>query len=236
MSTYAHINVDEISEERRLAYRPEIQRKLAEIEIKRHRLNELQTVIRSIESDSEAAANDHTSTCEPLQAELREIDDAHIAAILARKPVPPETTRRRIEILRSISEANTVLEMRVAANKKSAAKLRGEWNATRMETVDAPALENSLISLASVALRDRHAILHSRGEWAGHRLKSAQNLVAVNAERIALEKSHRNPSLENQAIYTKRLRQHELLVTDAAAEVTRLDTELAAMRALMRDE
>lgn len=236
MNTYSHINPNEISEESRLRYRPEIQYKLADIELTQRLLTINRREKGADEQDKENAANEHTANCEPLQIELRDVKEKIRQLILAKKAAPPELTNRLNEILRLISEENKKLQRRVNDIDENIERLDREFNPLRMETTNKTALENVLISLASAGLRDRHACLHSRGEWASHRLKATLGLVATNRERIAEEKSHQNPSKENMEIYERRMRQHKILADDARREVDELNIELAAMREEMLSE
>lgn len=145
---YLGLRAENLDESSRLRYRAEIQQALAEISVKKTRLEELQSVIDAVNADSDAAAAEHSAECEPRQTELAALDQQHMSAILKKKPVPKDITDRRVSILQQIADANSRLEIRVDANKKTAGKLQREWNSLRMETTVASALENSLLKLA----------------------------------------------------------------------------------------
>lgn len=230
---YLGLRADNLCDESRLRYKAEIQQILAQIVVKRARLAEFQSVIAAINADSETAANEHSAACEPLQAELTTLDEQHMQAILAKKPVPKKLTDRRVEILQRIAEENTRLEIRVNANKKSAAKTHAEWERTRNETAQSGALENSLINLASRSLRDQYACLNNRLEWANKRMAHELSLVNLNKSRIDAENNVPNPNRANVATYEKRMTSHKRLVDDATREVSEISKEATAVRQQM---
>ncbi len=236
MSFYTEINTNGIDDERRLAYRREIQRKLAEIALTRQQLKQLQDEKRAHEQDSENAANEHSAVCEPLQAELKTLNEENIQAILAKKPVSQAVTDRRIEILKAISEQNQRLELRTEENTKNAKRLQREFETLRMETTEQTALENTLSRLASQELKDRHSCWNNRSEWAAKRLASAQAFIQLNKERIESEKESRRPSQENIRTYETRMSNYQILVDDAVKEVSELNRVLADLRQQMLDE
>jgi hypothetical protein len=234
--TYSTLRTENLDEESRLRYRDEIQQILAGIEVKRARLAELEAVISAIGDASEAAALEHSAICDPLQAELASLDEQHVQAIRAKQPLPSELAARRVEILKQIADENTRLELQVQANKKSEQKLRREWEAVRMETIAAGALENVLIRLASAGLRNKLAITDDRLQWARRRQLHEQSLVDLNRSRIDSERNHQHPDARNIQLYESRLAGHQLVAADAAAEVADLNGQVAQLRAEMLAE
>ena len=232
---YLGLRADNMTDESRLRYKAEIQKILAQIVVKRARLTEFQSVIAAINADSDSAANEHSEVCGPLQAELQGLDEKHMQAILAKKSAPKDITDRRVAILQRIADENTRLEIRVNANKKSAAKTQMELERTRNETALSGALENSLINLASQSLRDQYACVNNRLEWANRRMAHELSLVNLNKSRIDAENNVQNPNRAHVATYEKRMASHQKLVDDATREVSELSRQATVVRQQMLD-
>lgn len=233
---YFTLRGETLDEESRVRYRSEIQRALAEIEVQKMRLGELQSVVNAVSADSDRAADEHSATCLPLQAELAQLDKQNIDAILARMVVPQEITSRRVEILQLISDENTRLEMRTAANRKTVSDLQADINRTRMETVSQSALETALQNLASPELRDSHACVADRLLWAQRRRDHARRFVSDNQQYITSERANQFCDERHIRTYQARITGHQKMVDDAEREIRTLNHEVAVLRDRMLSE
>jgi len=164
--------------ERLAAHRREIKFALAEITVKKSRIEELRNIVRKLSDDSERAAAKHSVAAGRLQAELDELDQRHISTILAGTPTPPKDIERRQAILAELTRLNQTLETTCEASRRAAKPIEKQIQSLVMETTSEAVLESQLRSLCSVGLRRRQMLM-------GHKLQGAQ---AGLSEAIRVEK------------------------------------------------
>jgi hypothetical protein len=154
--TFNHFLIDD---ERRIALRDEIKRKLAELAVKRTRVDELDIVIARVNRDSDDAAAEHRREYDPLQSELAALDQKHVDAILKGEQVTDKITKRRSEILERIRELDQARDMRTEANRRALEPLNKQKRELQHEVGQEGVLRNNLIDLSSPALRHRSRAL-----------------------------------------------------------------------------
>lgn len=180
-----------IDEERRLAIRQELKRKLAEAEVKRQRVAELQAIVDKLAADSDAAADEHSEAASKLQDELDELDQAHVSAILAGKTSPAKAMTRRREILDELASLNQALETRCEANKRATLPITRDIDKLQMELAEGSAIKSQLASLCSVETRQQRLLNSHRLQFLTHAMNDARRMAAitrVNVDRATIEK------------------------------------------------
>jgi len=178
--------------ERRLAHRQEIKRALAEITVKKTRLAELRDIIAKLNADSDRAAGQHSEAAGRLQTELDELDAQQIEHVLAGKSSPPKAIERRRQILDELTSLNQILETTCEANRRSSRPLGSQISALVMQTTAESALQNALLSLCSVELRQKIAFISLRGRAANFMLQELQRLAGIQRHNLDLSVSQKN--------------------------------------------
>lgn len=177
--------------ERRAARRQELKRKLAETEVKKTRLAELQTIIGKINADSDAAAAEHSEAAGALQAELDGLDAQHVDAILAGEKTPDKALKRRGEILNELAKLNQTLEVRCESNRRSVTPLERQRELLSREIAKTATLKNDLAALCDDATRRGRKLVEHRLQVAQAGLRDCQRSVAIfqhNQEVCTLNK------------------------------------------------
>jgi hypothetical protein len=139
--------------ERRLAHRAELKRKIAESSLKKLKLEELRAVVSKLNADSDQAAFEHEQAAAPIQAELDQLDQQHIDDTLAGQKASPGTFARRAELLDKLTELNRTLESRCEANRRAAAKVERDIHVASVDLAADATLESRLAELCSVEIR-----------------------------------------------------------------------------------
>jgi hypothetical protein len=224
-------NIHDLDEERRIALRGELRRKLAGITVVRERIRELRAIIARLDADSDQAAERHQSKTGPLQSELTELDAKHVDSIISGKKTPPKNTSRRAEILQAITAANVVLEDAVSANKRAKKPIEQQIRGLEKQTADSMATKNELAGLASPELHDRQFLLSQRLKWADARRKNAQNYCDKNIAGI--EQAKQENDGKRVRILTRRLHGWQLDADDAAEIIATCHREMAELQTQM---
>lgn len=218
-----------MDDERRLAHRDEIKRKLAQIDAKKSRIAEMRSIVERIEADSEAAADRHREEAGTLQNELETLEAEHIENVLADKQTPEKNVKRRSEILQEISKLNQILETTVEANRNAMRSTNRDIDELTSEITDEGALKNRLARLCSPQLR-RESLLNDL-------LVKASELVLTEARRLldVVESNgqlhEENERLDKASIYPARIKDHKWVVDEAQR---RLDESLERGREIQR--
>lgn len=171
-------------DERRLAHRSELKRKLAEIQVKRTRIAELQTIVGKLNADSEQAAAEHSVAAGVLQAELDGLDEEHVDALMVGKQTPAKSLARRGEILNELAKLNQNLELRCEANRRSVQPIQNDIDKLRVEIAEGASLNNRLADLASVEIRRKRLLNGFRLRIAEIGLKESQRLVSASKHNV----------------------------------------------------
>jgi hypothetical protein len=170
--------------ERHQAHRHELKRKLAEIGLAKLKLVELESIVRKLNDDSDAAANEHQIVATRLQAELDHLDTEHVDCVMSGKASPAAAMERRRAVMAELAELNTALEFRCECNRRSITPIQREWESTRMQTASEGAVRNELASLCSAETRRRRLLNEHRLRVANSGLQAAQRAVGIHQENL----------------------------------------------------
>ena len=146
-------------DERRLAHRREHKQRLAELEVKRLTLSELQNIQRTLERDSETAADRHSEEAGKLQSELDRLDAEHVEAIMAGKSASQKSIQRRSEIMAELAKLNQILETTCEANRRAAIPIRKQIQELQIEIGKGQQVQNELIRLAHPNIRRERKLI-----------------------------------------------------------------------------
>lgn len=144
--------------ERAAARRLEIRRALAQRELNRQRIDELNAIVKKLDDDCDAADEEHSIATGKLQSELDELDEQHVDGILSGKPSSKKSLQRRSEILTELASLNTQLETRCEANRRSILPFRKQIEQLRTEVAKSSPLESELLALGGQAVRVEQTI------------------------------------------------------------------------------
>jgi hypothetical protein len=97
-----------------------------------------------IDNEADAAVDVHQAACQPLQSELREVEEEIVNAMAARKPVDPALEDRRRELMADIEHQNTLLSDAVARVDRLRKPLAQEIQALERTYVPRQTLEFGL--------------------------------------------------------------------------------------------
>jgi hypothetical protein len=222
-------NIDD--ENRRLELRQEKRRELASIQVHQERITELRAIGRSIDDDSDKAADKHAEKCEPLQTELTSIDGGRIAAIVERIK-PKETGERRAALLKQLSDFNVELELSVEANTKTKKKIEQEIGELVSQCTRFAAIENDLVRLGTPEQLDRQWLLGQKLQAALSWAKHCRERVETVASYLSAADRYNAASV---ADLDRRERQWKLALDDAQADAARLQQQQAELRQAMLD-
>ena len=208
------VDVEEAAEQS--ARRQSLKRKLAECAVLAERAEELEAIGRKLDQNSDAAAEKHRASTQPLQDELKALDDEHITNVLADKKTAPKTIARRRAIVEEIQRHNQSLEDVVESNKRAKKALPIQIHDLRIRSNARINLETELKKTAPQSLHDELTINKSRLGSAEGRLRNAEGFVTRN--RSLIQESERRGDSHNVAVYGERLRTWELVRADALEE------------------
>ncbi|MBX3420537.1 MAG: hypothetical protein KF752_03170 [Pirellulaceae bacterium] len=130
--------------ERRSAHRSEIKKRIRESEIAALRYQDLQSIIRQLDADSDRAASEHEAAASAIQAELSQL---HLD-LLSGKPAA-DVSKRRAELLAELTELNRKLETRCQSNKLSKESLERQASTLYGASLERTNLENRLVGICS---------------------------------------------------------------------------------------
>lgn len=219
------VNVFTVDEERRLAHRDELKRKLAEQQVMRERITELEKVVAKLDADSDAAASEHQETAGKLQSELDALDEEHVTAILAGKSAPAKSLKRRTEILESLTELNRDLESRCEANKRSAKPIRREINKLRLDLAQGAAIASKLANICSPETRRERLWNGLRMRMADAMLNEAERVAGVITKNIAIAKDNirrRIPAQDDLTVANTKLADWQHVISECKSELARI--------------
>ena len=195
--SHSNGNIYTIDEERRLAYRGELKRRLAELSVKTQRIAELQNIVQKLNADSDRAAEQHGVEAGRLQTELDSLDAEQIDAVLSGTKTPAKSIARRTEILAELSKLNQILEVACEANRRAARPIQKQIGTLRAEIAAGASLDNELASLCSPATRRARLLNGHRLKWVDIALKDAQRMVTVLEANVKIAKLNRDGSSES---------------------------------------
>lgn len=227
-------NLYTIDEERREAHRQELKRKLAETEVKKERLRELEDIAKRLDADSDAAAAEHSAAADELQSELDKLDEQHVDALLIGKTSTSKAMQRRGEILQALADLNTQLEIRCEANKHSKRPIASQIHAITMDIALTAADKSKLVDLASAKTRQARLLNSLQMKAAQIALAEAKRCVDVNSHNLSLAEDHirrRIPAAEDKAIATVKLEDWRFVYNACQAEIQRLKKNDEAIQA-----
>lgn len=226
-----NINPFVVDDERRLAHRSELKRKLAEIAVKKDRIRELNAIVTKLNADSDAAADEHQSAAGALQAELDKLDAEQIDNVLAGTVVPAKSTKRRGEILQRLADLNQTLEMRCEANRRSVEPLERQIDQLRTDTTGEAASRKRLADLASPETRRQKLFVNLKLRAGELMLAEAKRMVTTlthNAD-IRRENARRGYGGDDALITTTRLSDWQSIADECEEQMTRLHSESRAV-------
>ncbi len=174
------------NEQDRLARRHNVKVRVAELEVKRQRADLLRAEIRRIDAEVEQAADLHQASCEPLQAELTELERLAIERIAKREPPDADQDQRRAEIVSEITEHNKTLETITERAKKLKAPLATEADKLSFDSAGLQAEENKLarIGIAKPELLVASYVARKRLDFATTRLRTARKTIQIYEENL----------------------------------------------------
>jgi chromosome segregation ATPase len=218
-------------DEERLAKRSEVRRSIAETKVRRQRVADLRSLVAEIDRSSDAAADEHTKTCGPLQSELESLDALQVEAIVAHEEPAASAGARRRELLALVAAANTELESIAEKNKLAKRRIEQEIRGIEKTGVGVQALENELADLSTPALVDRQWMLSQRIKWLNARIKSAAGYVEKNVAKV--QRAERENDSQWRQVFGQRLRRWEIEVADAQKQLADTQQELQDLRRQM---
>jgi hypothetical protein len=225
--------MSDTDEERRLARRQELKLKIVERRVQKRQTSALRSHLAGIHAQTDDAEREYQTLCKPLQAELREIDAAQVASIMAGELADPAYDERRLEIVGEVERHASLLETVTKSNEQLAGHVQRQIAELGSSISKSVALENSLVKLAGPALLDEQALSQSRQRWAGRRLKAAAEALENSQTNLRIARQQRPNAA---AAYESRLRLCELESEDARRQVAESTTAMDALRRRMLDE
>ncbi len=211
-----------IDNEKRLAYRTEIKKSLAEIAVKKHRIVDLQNIVAKLDRDSDDAADSHSQSASVLQSELDKLDAEHIKAVMADKELPEVSLAKRRAILDELTELNQSLESRCEANRRSAAPIKKQISELASEVSSESTLRNHLRRLCSPELRRRRFANDLRLKFANAAVGECQRLISIYKANY---ESCSEGSRERAAIFKTQKTDHEEILAELLRDVAKLQTQ-----------
>jgi hypothetical protein len=229
------------TEAHRLAMRRSIREEIAAGEVEGRTIKLLRAELAKIDGKADLAADAHAATCEPLQAELREIEARMKSRLTDRQPIDARDETRHVEIVGAIQKANGVLQVAVAAVEAEREDLAKEISRRNLAWCHNPkqVLQNKLAAppLANRALYDEYLVCRSSLKWAHARETSATKRVQkLEAEIRAMEKEPGHWQERTVTQSHENLRVAKLESTTASAEVVRLKDEVNEIRTRLIEE
>jgi hypothetical protein len=218
------------NEERRLALRYEIKRKIAGLSIKRQRISEIQAIVNKLNEDSDAADEEHANATERLQSELDELDEQHISLVLEGKSSPTKSLERRTQILSELAGLTKTFESRLEANRRSVQPCEKQIAELRKAIVEGAALESQLQRLSSSEAKRKMAFTEFDIRICDIGLREAARRHEIHAVNLANSqdwdnKTRRGIESSESAMLKAKLEESNALLADRQQ---RLDAALEA--------
>lgn len=219
----------------RTAGRRAVRRELAELELDIRKNNEIKSQLARLDQAKLRAADIHQATTSPAQSELATIDEQIAELLTDRLEVPPTLEERRRELLRSIADANEVLENAIAAADRQAVPLQRELNQRiiRMSTRDVIETKLAREPLANPELTAQHFVASRAREYASSRLQSAREKCQQYQSVVADGERFTTDANEEHAL---RLKHWKLELAAASEALAVADAAAAAIWKQIIDE
>ncbi len=165
----------------RQARRHGIRLKIAELTILKEKAELLRQEIRRLDGEVEAAADEHSQVCQPLQLELAELEQAAISRIASREPADKKSDVRRAAIIAEIQQHNEVLEEATTRCKRLKSPLEAEVNKLLYDSAALDSLQGKLTSLplACPKLLARSYVCERRIASASARITTARKNIGL---------------------------------------------------------
>ena len=196
-------------EQIRLGNRQAIRAKLASADLAEKRLNEINAIIATINNRKEAAAAFHSTATAEIQAELRAIEHAQIAAIVAHESLDESQDARRKELITSLQAANEELQSTIEREDRLLANLEPE-RIDMATKCNRSILEMELLRHAPHELQVKIETANRSRTWAQARLNSAHDRLVQNphnpvamAEVEAAEKLLAQARTDSEELYAR---------------------------------
>lgn len=167
---------------RRHEIRAHIRRQIAEGRAAREKAKAFRTAKREVDQQIDAAADEHERKCQPLQAELSDIEAQVVELLTNGQPTPPEVESRRHELMREVSVATNEFELKLEALKRSKADLEAKAVEVVSKAPQPQTLENELAGeYAHPQLRATLEAAMIGEQWTIRRMQSAhENIEKTN--------------------------------------------------------
>lgn len=228
------VNVNNLSEEERLAFRGELKQALAEMATTKAKIEELRETLAGLRSGSDAAVDAHQAKTQPLQEELRGLDAARVEAVANGKKPPAKDDARRDEILSQIDAANRELEAATNEAARTRQAIKSRIDELIGGLINFSTYQNQLGKLASPEALGRCDALADRVQWTTQRLRAVNERVKLNTEQADTAKRSGDDHLLQ--LYRARLRKWQAIHRDADAEHQRaMDDSKTAQLAAMEE-
>lgn len=218
------------AEDERQRKRQALRLQIAAMQLKLDRAALLQAEIRTIDDRLDAAADLHTSTTAPLQAELEELEKRAIQRIAARVPANPTEDSRRREIIGEIGEANRQLEEVTQREQALRRPLEQQVHALTIAAASIQPLTSKLSQppLACPRLLIDAHICQQRIQAATTRIATAQraskvirhNVTEIQARRMAGDLAAQRGRLERWEAEEKAATQEQADALALAAKIS----------------
>lgn len=205
---------DETERKRR---RQDVRERIAEIEILRMQIADVDREIAALDQRLDAAVEKHQSETTPAQSALAELVATIKEKLALREKLPAEIEKRRRTRLAEVAEANERLTEEKAAIERLRSPLVQERQRLQLQCGELDVLRNALggQALADPGLFAKRFAGEQSETWASRRHKHAANEADTwrHRERAALERRES----ENAEIYRRRA-DRWAVERDAAAE------------------
>jgi len=183
----------DITADPRLVRRRNIRIQLAEKDLLHSRIREIESVIRSLDSELDNATNRHQATCEPIQSEITTVEHELATLLADRLLVPASFASRRRELLEMLREANNELETAAADHKTRVAVFQKEIREVQKKIAAefGSLTEHTLKSrdYANPVLLDKHWCSQRGIQFAESRIRAAAEKIELYVAQIARERT-----------------------------------------------
>ncbi len=228
--------IEDVFDRSRDVRRREVRGQLAEITIRRRRADELTRTLAEIDARLDRATDSHTSTCQPLQARLAELESRIVEALTNREPAPEDAERERVGLLAEIASANELLERESVVQGQLRKPLARERQQILMGCNAEPALKNKLAQdeLGNPEMLDELFVAKQTVAWAESRLRAASEKLKAATEM--LDVSQREKQTGGIEIAERRARRWRLESETAAKQQSEAMRECDRLHRAMVEE
>jgi len=214
----------------RIRSRRSLRRRLAEIQVENEKRRGLKSILLDIDAAIDAAADEHSARCKPLQKELDAIDEQRLSDIVSRRETSAKVADRQRELLEQLNEANVTLEITVEGHKRAKTKVEQQIRGIQKQLGGKTHLSigNELVRLARQPLLDREFCLKQKLKFVTARAENAKSFVekATDYLRSASQKN----DIINSDYYGERLRVWRVEFSDASKDVAAVQAEQHELR------